>query len=286
MFSLPYFKIYKLLFIGISEKHNAELQKLIDLEANNYNDIVQASFIDTYFNNTIKTMIGMQWAAKFCSRSRFYMFVDDDYYISTKNVLRFIRNPVFYPEYLEKTNEHLRKLARRRLYSSTQYNESDFTLSSKQTDSVIIKNITEHAKIRNRRMLDMDLPIDIKLFSGFVFQSSPHRHKSSKFYISLDEYPWHMWPTYVTAGAYILSREALLEMYYAAMYTKHFRFDDIFLGIVANKAHIDPLHSEEFYFYKASYVGHSYKYVIASHGYGNHEEMLHVWNLNKAAGYA
>ena len=33
-------------------------------------------------------------------RSRFYMFVDDDYYVSTRNLLRFLRNPVNFPKYL------------------------------------------------------------------------------------------------------------------------------------------------------------------------------------------
>jgi hypothetical protein len=35
-------------------------------------------------------------------QSRFYMFVDDDYYVSTRNLLRFLRNPVNYPRYLGK----------------------------------------------------------------------------------------------------------------------------------------------------------------------------------------
>ena len=52
-------------------------------------------------SNTIKTMMGIQWARKFCPRSKFYFFSDDDMYVSTKNVLRFVRNPTRYPEYLE-----------------------------------------------------------------------------------------------------------------------------------------------------------------------------------------
>lgn len=66
-----------------------------------------------------------------------------------------------------------------------------------------------------------------------------------------------------------------------------FRFDDIYLGIVALKANIEPLHSEEFYFYKANYVGpQSYRYVIATHGYEDSNEMLRVWTELKASGHA
>lgn len=64
-------------------------------------------------------------------------------------------------------------------------------------------------------------------------------------------------------------------------------FDDIFLGIVALKAGIEPLHCEEFYFHKAQFHGaHSYRYLIASHGYGDPEEMTRVWTESRAAGNA
>lgn len=244
-----------------------------------------------------------------------------------KNVLRFIRNPVNYPEYLEEANEHLRKLARRRLYSNPVGNTSQEIIVNQSS-----RTYQGNKKIRKKRtLLDMDLPLDVKLYAGFLFKSSPHRHKSSKFYVTLEEYPWAQWPgknievkvlqsqkvskksffykkDYITAGCYIVSRATLFgngifylkvvglfiiflmmhftDIYYASMYTKIFRFDDIFLGMVAYKAKIDLLHSNEFYFYKTSPVTHSYKYVIASHGYGDHSEMIRVWNSNKMAGYA
>jgi beta-1,3-galactosyltransferase / beta-1,3-N-acetylglucosaminyltransferase len=76
---------------------------------------------------------------------------------------------------------------------------------------------------RNLLNFNMELPHEAKLYAGFVFNSAPHRHKSSKWYVPLDEYKYDMWPTYVTAGVFVLSREALLEMYCASLYTKHFR---------------------------------------------------------------
>lgn len=66
-----------------------------------------------------------------------------------------------------------------------------------------------------------------------------------------------------------------------------FRFDDIFLGIVALKSQIEPLHSDEFYFYKAEYTNpQSYRYVIASHGYDRPDDMAHFWSQQRAHGYA
>lgn len=268
--------------LGISEKDNPALQKKLNAEAAEYNDIVQAQFFDTYFNNTIKTMTGIRWAILNCPRAKFYLFVDDDFYVSIKNMLKFIRSPVNYPEYLEEAEEVMRKVARR--LSSTRKN------SFNQSFDVLLEKgvpVSESSIRQKRYLFEYELADDVRLFTGFVFKSSPHRHRSSKWYISLEEYPWHMWPTYVTSGAFILSREALHDMYYASMYTQHFRFDDIFLGLVAMKAHIEPLHSDEFYFHKAAYSGpHSYKYTLASHGYSSPQEMQRVWNEVRSGGYA
>lgn len=168
-------------------------------------------------------------------------------------------------------------------------------LEGMNDQKVELKNVTTIFKfsgntgykfMAKRQIFDFELPDDVRLFAGFVFVSTPHRHKSSKWYVSLEEYPYHLWPPYVTAGAYIVSKEAFLDLYYASLYTKHFRFDDIFLGLVAKKADIEPFHCEEFHFYKKDYTKYNYKYVLSSHGYGNPDELLKVWNEQKAMGNA
>lgn len=253
-------------FILGAPQNDADLQSKIELESRQYGDIIQANFVDTYFNNTIKTMMALKWAMEYCQSSRFYFFADDDFYISTKNVLRFLRNPVNYPAYLEipidTMNDHNDNRLRRQVKGDAQ--------STRKLNQV----------------LDIDLPEDVRLFTGFVFFSAPHRHRFSKWYVPLSEYPYHMWPPYVTAGSYILSKEALIDIYYGSFYTKHFRFDDIYLGLIAKKVNIEPYHCGEFYFYKKNYNVYNYHYVIASHGYGNPKELLSVWNEQKEAGNA
>lgn len=125
------------------------------------------------------------------------------------------------------------------------------------------------------------------LYSGYVFKSAPHRYYGSKWRVTLDEYPWDRWPPYVTAGAYVLNNKAMKFMYLGSLYTKHFRFDDIYLGIVAKKLGIAPVHSKDFYFYKKPYKKYEeYKDVIASHGFGNQEELMGVWKDLKDFGAA
>lgn len=95
-----------------------------------------------------------------------------------------------------------------------------------------------------------------------------------------------MWPPYVTGGAYVLSQAALVKFYYGSLFTKRFRFDDIYLGLLAKKLNIKPFHCEHIYFYKKDYSVSNYKYVIASHGYDNSEELLNVWSEQKSFGNA
>ena len=236
------------------------LEAEVEAEAREHQDIVQGSFVDTYFNNTVKTAMGLRWAVEHCPKSRFYMFVDDDYYVSTRNLLRFLRNPVNYPAYLQ---------------------EDVITFDEEK--------LRDQIKLRHlNQLVDFDLPDDVRLFAGFVFaRSRPHRHRSSKWFVPLLEYPFDYWPPYVTAGAYVLSRAALVDMYFTSYYTKLFRFDDIWLGLVARKAEVVPFHCPEFHFYPkdTSRVQH-YKFVVASHGFSDPDFMKAFWLKQKEAGNA
>ena len=82
--------------LGTPKDPNDILHEKIKDEYEFYGDIVQGDFIDEYYNNTIKTMMGLRWATEICPFSRFYAFFDDDYYVSTRNMLRFLRCDYFY----------------------------------------------------------------------------------------------------------------------------------------------------------------------------------------------
>uniref|UniRef100_A0A2P2I6P5 Hexosyltransferase n=1 Tax=Hirondellea gigas TaxID=1518452 RepID=A0A2P2I6P5_9CRUS len=215
------------------------LQVRVNKENKQHKDIVQADFIDNYYNNTIKTMMGLNWAFNFCAKVKYLLFVDDDYYVSTRNILRFLRDPNNYPQYLE---------------------------------TYVIDAVNEYQE---------------NLYAGYVFQQSyPHRWVLSKWYISLTDYPYSHYPPYVTAGAFILSQRSLQSMYYASIYTNRFRFDDIFMGMCAKKANLHPFHHAEFHFSRPLYTVEGYKYTIASHGFGDPEEMHKIWEEQRSVGNA
>lgn len=70
------------------QKH---LQDRVDLEIKNYNDIVQMDFVDSYYNNTYKTVGAIQWVTKYCQNTKFIMFVDDDFYVALLSLIPFLK---------------------------------------------------------------------------------------------------------------------------------------------------------------------------------------------------
>lgn len=218
-----------------SQGSGKSCQEMIDEENSANRDILQADFIDSYYNNTIKTMVGLNWLSRTCPDAEFALFVDDDYYVSVKNLLKFARNP--------------------------------FVGRSEDSSDLF--------------------DFDGRLYAGFVFaSSSPMRHKVSKWFVSLQEYPYSRYPPYVTAGAYLLSNQAFKELSMASNYVKHFRFDDIYMGILAKKIALTPTHSPLFHFYAMSYDAASYSHVVAAHGFDDHQELTRVWNEQKSLGNA
>jgi len=218
----------------------ASCQDAIDEENRQNQDIVQADFIDSYYNNTIKTMVGLKWLVNHCNSSQFALFVDDDYYVSIKNLLKFLKNPLF---------------------------EGKVPVTDTRDPS--------------------NLPFDGRMYAGFVFQSSyPMRHPHSKWYVSLKDYPFDRYPPYVTAGAYVLSNRAFRELATASLYVKHFKFDDIYMGLLAKKIELKPLHVPDFNFWVTSYDPVAFEPVIAAHGFGDPDWLLKVWQEQKTRNHA
>lgn len=209
---IPYVRIRRVFLLGADPKDKA-LQHRIGLEAQEYDDIVQQYFVDHYYNNTIKLMMGFQWASSYCRGAQYLAFIDDDYYVSTPNLVKLLRNT---PE---------------------------------------------------QKAVNMIL--------GYIWHvAMPFRMKNSKWYISLEEYPFRLWPPYPTAGSFFVSFSTAERLSIAMQYVKYLRFDDVFVGIVCRKLGIKFQHVKQLYFYDYPYEKRKYKDVIAAHGFKD-VEFLH-----------
>ncbi|XP_017539552.1 beta-1,3-galactosyltransferase 2-like [Pygocentrus nattereri] len=72
-----------------AEKQQEELK----LESQQYHDVVQSDFIDTYINLTIKTTVIMDWLATRCPKASYAMKVDSDMFLNLENLMSLLLSP-------------------------------------------------------------------------------------------------------------------------------------------------------------------------------------------------
>ena len=86
---IPYSSTKRIFVIGI-DPGKSGLQQKIAQEHQENQDIVQAYFRDNLGNSTFKILTGMRWALSNCKGARYIVFVDDDYFISTFNLVSYL----------------------------------------------------------------------------------------------------------------------------------------------------------------------------------------------------
>lgn len=86
--------IRRLFILGTSgsgyEKEKAN--KLLMSEQNDFNDILQWDFSDTFHNLTLKQVLFLQWMERNCPNARFLLNGDDDVFAHTDNMVEYLQN--------------------------------------------------------------------------------------------------------------------------------------------------------------------------------------------------
>ncbi|KAL2301656.1 hypothetical protein Nmel_011046 [Mimus melanotis] len=90
--AVPGVDIVRLFMLGIENK-GANKDVLLR-ESNQYHDIIQQDFLDTYNNLTLKTLMGMRWVASYCSGARFAMKTDSDVFVNTMYLIEKLLRPL------------------------------------------------------------------------------------------------------------------------------------------------------------------------------------------------
>lgn len=73
-----------------------------------------------------------------------------------------------------------------------------------------------------------------RFVTGYLYNDSrPRRLLTDRWFVSLKDYPYNRYPPYVTAGCFLMSQKASSLFDTAARYIPVFRFDDIYLGLLA-----------------------------------------------------
>jgi len=64
-------------------RSNSEIQQSLYFEAEEYADIVQEDFLDSYRNLTYKGIAALKWITNYCSRAKFVVKTDDDIFVNS-----------------------------------------------------------------------------------------------------------------------------------------------------------------------------------------------------------
>lgn len=221
-----YFDIKKYTNINreLNSLNNLNANQMIEIENFIFNDIVQQNFIDSYYNNTLKAIMGLRWIEEYCVNSRYYLFIDDDQFLNPNLLFKYLKTEI-------------------------------------DTNQTIYDNF----------------------YGGFVYEHDPPlRNPFSPWYLSLKEYPFNEFPPFVPAGFYILSSRCAKLFSKATRIVKKFKFDDIYLAIIAHLLKIKPLKVKNVYnnlIYK-KIVEHKANEVLVVHGISP-TVLRKTWNIIK-----
>ncbi|XP_028278544.1 N-acetyllactosaminide beta-1,3-N-acetylglucosaminyltransferase 3-like [Parambassis ranga] len=67
------------------------LNKLLQLEQQEYNDILQWDFAESFYNLTLKQILFLEWMDRNCPKVRFLMNGDDDVFAHTENMVEYLQ---------------------------------------------------------------------------------------------------------------------------------------------------------------------------------------------------
>lgn len=74
----------------IGKSSNATINEKLKEESQQYGDIVQEDFADTYKNLTLKTIMAVKWASIYCSNAKFFLKIDDDMIVNAPKLVKWL----------------------------------------------------------------------------------------------------------------------------------------------------------------------------------------------------
>ena len=80
---------YRMVFtVGYTK--NIRTRRQVEVEYAKYGDVIQENFIDSYYNNSLKTIMSIRWIATYCSKADFVLLVDDDVMVNFRNLINHV----------------------------------------------------------------------------------------------------------------------------------------------------------------------------------------------------
>lgn len=203
---------------------NETSQQSVDEEAELANDILQENFNDEYLNLTVKTVMGLKWASKYCPIANFVFKTDDDMLINIDRLISYIKRAP----------------------------SNGF-------------------------------------FGGKAAKTTALRSYDNKFYIPRSVYPQDNYPPYCEGLGYLMSMDIVHKLYYKAMATPLFPWEDVYVGILLRQLSIKVTDIPNFFsggwyfdktdnMYRTAYALGKLRAYFTFHAL-NRNEMSQIWTL-------
>ncbi|KAJ8318415.1 hypothetical protein KUTeg_003506 [Tegillarca granosa] len=82
----------KLAFLlGMSEPKNLTLTELINEESTQHGDLIEGNFTDSYYNLTLKVLLGLKWVTLFCNDATFVVKADEDTFVNLPKLIKVLQ---------------------------------------------------------------------------------------------------------------------------------------------------------------------------------------------------
>ncbi|XP_068098396.1 beta-1,3-galactosyltransferase 2-like [Hyperolius riggenbachi] len=90
---VPGMKILRLFLLGKDAQWTNETQQDLLKESQEYHDIIQQDYLDTYRNLTVKVLMGLHWVATYCPKASYVMKTDTDMFVNTEYLINTVLKP-------------------------------------------------------------------------------------------------------------------------------------------------------------------------------------------------
>ncbi|XP_034473298.1 beta-1,3-galactosyltransferase 5-like [Drosophila innubila] len=85
------------------------------------------------------------------------------------------------------------------------------------------------------------------IFGRLAHKWKPVRNKKSKYYVSINQYPEKVYPTFTTGPAYLMTGDIIHDLYVGSLKKAYLNLEDVFItGFVAQSLDIERFHVYEF----------------------------------------
>ncbi|VDI25314.1 putative enzyme (brainiac) [Mytilus galloprovincialis] len=119
---------------------------------------------------------------------------------------------------------------------------------------------------------------DLILVGYLLNKSETVRDKSSKTYVSREDYPYEGYPPYIIGGTILTNEKTVGMLAVAVEFTKVIQIEDAYIGMVAHSVNISFKHHAGFFPYKQNMTSFI-RNGVSSPGYENTNMLIRDWRL-------